>query len=176
LTQIQQASFMVYNPRSRCQLPFGLCEYFPAFFTHCATIDLSVIDMMPAFFDKGVQPDSFAETMLELYSKKHIDDYLTREFAIQQRSSFAVKKPQMFSTFADKMRYAGLVQTEKILGSRLEEVQGDDKVSYGERSQEAAINSITLFPSGSQYSPNLIHQPKRQLQGTRSRHKPLNTS
>jgi hypothetical protein len=115
-TQIQQVSFMGYNPTSRCRLPFGLGEYFPAFFTHIGAVDLSVIDMMRAFFDKGVRPESFAETMLELHSKKHIDDHLRREFAIEQRGSFAVKKPQMFSSFADKTRYAGLVPTGKYLG------------------------------------------------------------
>lgn len=84
-TQIQQASFMGYNPTSRSRLPFGLGEYFPAFFTHRAAVDMSVIDMMQALFDKGVRPESYAETMLELHSKKHTDDYLRREFAIEQR-------------------------------------------------------------------------------------------
>jgi hypothetical protein len=63
---------------------------------------MSVIDMMRPFFDKGVQPESFAETTLELHSKKHMEDHLKREFAIEQRRAFAAKKPEMFSAFADK--------------------------------------------------------------------------
>jgi hypothetical protein len=114
-TQIQQSPFMGYHPNSRCRLPFGLGEYFPAFFTHRSAVDMSVIDMMRPFFNKGVRPESFAETMLELHSKKHTDDHLRREFAIEQRSAFAVKKPEMFSAFADKTRYAGLVPTGKYL-------------------------------------------------------------
>jgi hypothetical protein len=77
---------------------------------------MPVIDVMRALFDKGVRLEYFAEMLLELYSKKHIDDYLRREFAIEQRGSFAVETPQMFSTFiADKMRYAGLVPTGKYM-------------------------------------------------------------
>jgi hypothetical protein len=141
LTQIQQASFMGYNSTSRCRLPFGLGEYFPAFITHRSAVDMSVIDMMRAFFDKGVRPESFAETLLELHSKKHMDDYLKREFAIEQRRSFAVKKPEMFSTFADKLRWS--CAHRKIPGSCLQELPRDDRISYGKRSQEAAINSIS---------------------------------
>jgi hypothetical protein len=107
---------MGYNLMPRCRLPFGLGLSFPAFFTHRSAVDMSVIDVMRAFFDKGIQPESFAESMLELHSKKHMDDYVKWEFAIEQRHSFAVKKPKMFSTFVDKTHYAGLLPTGKYLG------------------------------------------------------------
>jgi hypothetical protein len=52
LTQIQQASFIGYNPTSRCRLPFGLGKYFPAFIPHCSAINMSVIGMMQALLTK----------------------------------------------------------------------------------------------------------------------------
>jgi hypothetical protein len=70
---------MGYNPKSRCRLPFGFGKYFPAFFTHHSTVDMLVIDMMRPLFDKGVRPESFADMLLELDSKKHMDMPLSRE-------------------------------------------------------------------------------------------------
>ena len=92
-----------------------LGTYFPAFFTPKGAIDKEVIDMMCALFDKGVQPESFAETMLELHAKQWIDAYLRHERRIEQTQHFGNKKPSMFSSFSDKLGYAGLVPTGKYL-------------------------------------------------------------
>lgn len=112
--ELPAATFMGYNSASRTLLPHGLGMFFPAFFTYRGAVDNSVIDLMRPLFDKGVRPESFSSTMLELHSKKYVDDYLMREFGIQRQSNFVAPKPQ-FSTFADKMRYSGVVPTGKYL-------------------------------------------------------------
>ena len=112
----RQTTFMGYNSVSRTKLPYGLGRFFPAFFTFRAGVDNSVISLMRALFGKGVRPESFAETILEMHSKKYHEDYLLREFEIERSSAFFVtRRPPMFSEFADKLNYAGLVPTGRYL-------------------------------------------------------------
>lgn len=111
----QQRTFMGYNPISRTHLPHGLGRLFPAFLSFRAAVDNSVIDMMRALFDKGVRPESFAETILELHSKTYFEAYLLRELEIERTRAFLNTTPSMFSEFADKRNYAGLVPTGKYL-------------------------------------------------------------
>jgi hypothetical protein len=118
--ELQQYTFMGWDQRSLPHLPFGYGSKFPAFLTHRGGIDLGAIDLMRSLFDKGVRPESFSKTILELHAKKYTKDYIEREYDYVRRRSqvfFDGGDPGLYSTFSDKRLYGGLVPTGKWLAT-----------------------------------------------------------
>jgi hypothetical protein len=103
-------TFMAWHPRSLRLLPYGLGGRFPAFLTHRAAVDKSLIDLMRPLFDKGVRPEAFSSTLLELHAKRYWQLHLLHEerYAREKAqpsislSLNARAAPPPFSTFGDK--------------------------------------------------------------------------
>ena len=113
-----QYTFMGYNSKVLRSFPFGFEQEFPAFLTHRAGVDLSIIDLMRPLFDKGVRPTALSDLLLELHAKKYTKDYIKRERLLERDMLFAGSDaycPQMFSGFADKSKYDGRVPTGRFL-------------------------------------------------------------
>jgi hypothetical protein len=118
-------TFMAWHPRSLRLLPYGLGGRFPAFLTHRAAVDKSLIDLMRPLFDKGVRPEAFSSTLLELHAKRYWQLHLLHEerYAREKAqpsislSLNARAAPPPFSTFGDKAGYAGAVPTGGYLAA-----------------------------------------------------------
>jgi hypothetical protein len=69
-------------------------------------------------FDKGVRPTALSDLLLELHAKKYTNDFIKRERLLERDMLFAASEadcPQMFSGFADKLKYDGRVPTSHYL-------------------------------------------------------------
>jgi hypothetical protein len=51
-------------------LPYCYGDDFPTFFTWRAGLDTTLLDQMRAYIDKGMQPETFANHLLEFHTKK----------------------------------------------------------------------------------------------------------
>ena len=103
-------TFMGWNAASNNLLPYGKGEEFPAFLTWRAAVDKGLIDLMRPLFDFGVRPEQFSNLILEQHAKEYSRQYLKYERKLEEMK-FQGKKPQMYSDFADKEKYAGIVPT-----------------------------------------------------------------
>ena len=103
-------TFMGWNAASNNLLPYGKGDEFPAFLTWRAAVDKGLIDLMRPLFDFGVRPEQFSNLVLEQHAKEYSRQYLKYERKLEE-GSFQGKKPQMYSDFADKEKYAGIVPT-----------------------------------------------------------------
>ena len=136
-----QYTFMAYDARSRELLPFGYGDEFPAFLTKRGGVDLALIDMMRPLFDKGLRPEAFSRTLLELHTKRYTKAYIQREHLLARDRRLDSRLPAaMFSSFADKKGYAGLVPTGnylahvyKLYGDTIEEHLGKEVKKRGAR-------------------------------------------
>jgi hypothetical protein len=81
-------------------------DEFPAFLTFGAGLEKTFLDLMCPEFDKGMQPESFSDKVLELHSKEytcallcHEQDHAV-EIHIQRLSGMnQAMKREMFFTF-----------------------------------------------------------------------------
>ena len=113
-----QYTFMGWDARSRARLPYGYGEEFPAFLTYNGGVDMDIIDLMRPLCDKGVRPEAVSATLLEMHSKAHTKAYLKREQLLERdRRLNPQLSAEMFSTFGDKSKYAGLVPTGRYLST-----------------------------------------------------------
>ena len=101
---------MGWNAASNNLLPYSKGDEFPAFLTWRAAVDKGLIDLMRPLFDFGVRPEQFSNLILEQHAKEHSRQYLKYERKLEE-VNFQGKKPQMYSDFADKEKYAGVVPT-----------------------------------------------------------------
>lgn len=116
----EQYTFMAWNQESLARMPYGYGEEFPAFFTWRGGVDCKVIDIMRPLFNKGVRPETLAMTMQELHMKTWTDKYIRRENDLMRDVRLDPDKPRqvgMFSGFADKSKYAGMVPSGRYLQS-----------------------------------------------------------
>ena len=93
-----QYTFMGYDLRSRCRLPYGYGDEYPAFHTHCSGVDNLIIDLMRPLSNKGVRFEALSATLLELHSKAYTKAYLKREQLLERnRRIDAQKTADMYS-------------------------------------------------------------------------------
>jgi len=111
----EQYTFMGYDARSTCRLPYGWGDEVPCFFTRKSAVDYEIIDDIRPMFNKGVRPESYSDILLEQHTKEHMRQLKKRENEIERkRKSAAVTGyvvPELFGEFGDKKGYAGLVPT-----------------------------------------------------------------
>jgi hypothetical protein len=84
-------------------------------------VDKIVIGMMRPLYDKGIRPHNMSDLLLELHSKKYHHRYIRRERLLAKGVAPGSldtflgpslgARTSMYSTFADKTKYAGLVPT-----------------------------------------------------------------
>jgi len=114
-------TFMGYNEKTLQLLPDGLGDKFPAYLTHKAGVDMSLIDLMRPLLQFGVKAKQFRDLLQELARKKHSRDWLERENKIAriERTSpdFAPQNKTMFGAFDDKSTYDGHVPSTQYLAS-----------------------------------------------------------
>ena len=82
-------------------------------------MDKIVIGMMRPLYDKGIRPHNMSDLLLELHSKKYHHRYIRRERLLAKGVAPGSldtflgpslgARTSMYSTFADKTKYAGLV-------------------------------------------------------------------
>jgi hypothetical protein len=115
----EQYTFMGYDARSTCRLPYGWGNEVPCFFTHKSAVDHEIIDDIRPMFDKGVRPEGYSDILLEQHTKEHMRQLEKREHEIERnRKSAAVTGyvvPELFSEFGDQKGYAGLVPTGEYI-------------------------------------------------------------
>ena len=118
--EVPSYTFMAWNMRSVELLPDGLGDYFPAFLTYKAGVDLSVIDFMRPLFSIGIRAEQFRDLMLELATKRHHREWKKREQIIARRkrqgSVDQVGNSTMFGQFGDKYTYGGYVPSANYFG------------------------------------------------------------
>jgi hypothetical protein len=100
-------TFMCWNSKSLLLLPNDYGEDFPAFLTHRSGVDKLIIDLMRPLFNKGLKPASFAQTLLELHSKRFTKDWIKHEIELQKNIGDILggRDHEMFSAFNDKLKY-----------------------------------------------------------------------
>ena len=86
-----------------------------------SAVDKIVIGMMRPLYDKGIRPHNMSDLLLELHSKKYHHRYIRRERLLAKGVAPGSldtflgpslgARTSMYSTFADKTKYAGLVPT-----------------------------------------------------------------
>lgn len=109
-------TFMAWNERSLQLYPYGFGEKFPAILSWKSGIDKLVMNLARPLFDKGVRPSQLSDILLELHTKKYTDDYIEREYKIQQKQeTFGNNSSSMFSSFNDRLKYDGTVPTGRYL-------------------------------------------------------------
>ena len=119
----EKKSWYEYDKQCLPLYPHGHGEQFPAFLTHRSGVDKLLIDMMRPLYDKGIRPHNMSALLLELHSKKYHRDYLRRERLLAVNvapgsidSYLGVRLDTgMYSDWADKTKYAGLVPTGEYL-------------------------------------------------------------
>jgi hypothetical protein len=79
LTKPNQYTFMAWNKTSLELYLHGYGKAFSAFLTWWSRVDKLVLDLMRPLHGKGLQPEAYASTLLELHSKKYFKQYLWRE-------------------------------------------------------------------------------------------------
>ena len=66
----------------------------------------------------GVRPAALSATLLELHTKRYTQLYLRREHRLKRDREFNPDlEVEMYSSFSDKSKYAGLVPTGKYLST-----------------------------------------------------------
>ena len=103
-------TFMGWNATSNSLLPYGKGDEFPAFLTWRAAVDKGLIDLMRPLFDFGVRPEQFSKIILEMHAKQYARQYIKYERKIEENNLLGAK-PEMYSDFADKEKYADVVPT-----------------------------------------------------------------
>jgi hypothetical protein len=116
-------SWYAYDPECLPLYPHGHGDEFPAFLTHRSGVDNLIIDMMRPLYDKGIRPHNMSDLLLEMHSKKYHQRYIRRERLLAKGVAPGSldtflglgADTSMYSTFADKTKYAGLVPTGEYL-------------------------------------------------------------
>jgi hypothetical protein len=82
-------TFMGWDAESLPLTALGAGDEFPAILTWRAGIDKELLDLMRPLFDKGVRPEAFSDTILELHAKEHTRAWLRyeREFMLEKRKN-----------------------------------------------------------------------------------------
>lgn len=111
-------TFMGWDPESLPLMADGRGDEFPAYLTWKAGLDMTLIDMMRALFDKGVRHNAFADMVLELHAKTYTKAYLRYERDItvklrkQEMAGFISETShEMFSSFNEIEKYNAKVPT-----------------------------------------------------------------
>ena len=66
-----------------------------------------LIDLMRPLFDKGIRPEAWSDTLLELHTKRYTRAYVKRELLLtRDRGLNPSKEADMLSTFGDKSKCA----------------------------------------------------------------------
>jgi hypothetical protein len=73
-------TFMAWNQQSLAFMDYKRGMESPAFLTHRGGVDNLLLDKMRPDFNKGVRPATFASTVLECCSKKHVKAAIRYEF------------------------------------------------------------------------------------------------
>ena len=97
-------------------LPYGYGSSFPAFLTHRAAVDVSVVDWMRPLFDKGVRPEGFSKMLLEQHTNNYTRVYTKKEHLLLrdgERVGGGGGAAVIYLAFGDKTKFAGLAPTGK---------------------------------------------------------------
>jgi hypothetical protein len=111
-----QYTFMEWNPKTMALLPYSVGEELPAYFTWRAGIDMQLIDLMWALFDKGTRPGSFANILLEMHTKRWSKLAVKYEKRLRlDKALNKVRSYEAYSSFADPTQYCGHVLSGQYL-------------------------------------------------------------
>ena len=83
-------TFMGWNKSCLLLLPHGRGEKFPAFLTHRAGMDKTVVNMLRPLLNAGMRPDRISKLLLELHSKEFTDQCLSHEYEIKKQKEAQV--------------------------------------------------------------------------------------
>jgi hypothetical protein len=107
---------MAWNPKTVALLPYSIGDEFPAYFTCRAGIDMHLIDLMRALFDKGKRPGSFAYILLEMHTKRRSKLAVKYEKRLLlEKALNKVRSYEPYPSFADPTQYCGHVTTGQYL-------------------------------------------------------------
>ena len=108
-------TFMGWDPKSSVKLTHGRGSAFPAFLTARGGVSNTIVDMMRPLFNAGVKPETFSRMVLELQAKTHTRRHVEYEHGLTIMRAAAEFDPravlELFSSFADKTKYAGMAPT-----------------------------------------------------------------
>ena len=106
-------TFMPWHPASLSKLSHGRSSYFEAFLTARGGVSTDIIDQMRPLFNAGVKPATFAKMVLELQTKTHARRAIEYEHILTIMRASPEFPPgaklELFSTFGDQSKYAGVV-------------------------------------------------------------------
>jgi len=95
------------DPHIIAQLPLWVATAFPAYITACGAVDKEVMSQMCNTFATRFGPSPFAEMVAELQRKHHAELELMYLDAARHYNLHGEAQIQPFSSFNDKLRYAG---------------------------------------------------------------------
>jgi hypothetical protein len=83
-------------------------------------LDKIIVDLMWPVFDKGLQPHALSAILVELHSKKYMDDYIKSKRLLSKKLALNIldhSSVVMLSQFSDNSQYDGLIPTGRYLSS-----------------------------------------------------------
>jgi hypothetical protein len=111
-----QFTFMAWKQKNVALLPYSIGDELPAYFTWRAGIAMQLIDLMQAIFYKGTRPESFANILLEMHTKRR--SKLAVKYEKRLRLDKALNKVRSYepdSSFADPTQYCDHVPIGQYL-------------------------------------------------------------